>query len=125
MKKIAMQMENKDRVINRVGWITQMKSTPPLTEEYIQRQYRFFENQVRFLQDNGFTTRIILKAGESATDNSQITVGDLTEEGLQFYLFGIRAWTAKYDRSKDRDKAINDLAFIQKKLELFNAGRKS
>jgi len=118
-------MENKDRVINKVGWITQMKSTPPLTEEYIQRQYRFFENQVRFLQDNGLTTRTILGTDESATDNSQITVGYLTDEGLQFYLFGIRAWTAKYDRSKDRDKAINDFIFIKRKLEAFRAGRKN
>lgn len=117
-------MVNKDRVINRVGWVTQMKSIPPLTEEYIQRQYRFFENQIKFLQDNGFTTRIILKDEERANDNSQITVGDLTEEGLKFYLFGIRAWIVKYDRSKNRDKAINDFAFIQKKLETFKASEK-
>ena len=109
----------KDRVINRVGWVTQMKSTPPLTEEYIQRQYRFFENQVKFLQDNNFTTRTILKDGEKANDDSEIKVGDLTAEGLKFYLFGIRAWTAKYDKSKDRDKAINDFAFIEKKLKAF------
>ncbi len=108
-------------MVNRVGWVTQMKSTPPLTEEYIQRQYRFFENQVKFLQDNDFTTKTILKDGEKANDDSEIKVGDLTEEGLKFYLFGIRAWTAKYDRSKDRDKAINDFAFIQKKLEEFKA----
>ncbi|MGJ1387174.1 cyclopropane-fatty-acyl-phospholipid synthase [Sphingobacterium spiritivorum] len=112
-------MENKDRVINRVGWVTQMKSTPPLTGEYIQRQYRFFENQVHFLQDNGFTTRTILKAGEKATDDSQITVGDLTTLGLKFYLFGIRPWTARYDRNKDKDKAVDDLSFINKKLTDF------
>ncbi|WP_293918177.1 MULTISPECIES: cyclopropane-fatty-acyl-phospholipid synthase [unclassified Sphingobacterium] len=112
-------MENKDRVINRVGWVTQMKSTPPLTEEYIQRQYRFFENQIRFLQDNGFTTRIILEADQSASDESQITVGDLTPSGLKFYLFGIRPWTARYDKNKDKDKAVDDLSFINKKLTDF------
>lgn len=112
-------MENKDRVVNKVGWITQMKSTPPLTQEYIQRQYRFFENQVRFLQDNGFTTRAILADGEKANDDSQIIVGDLTDQGLKFYLFGIRPWTARYDTNKDKDKAINDLTFINKKLKDF------
>ena len=81
-------MENKERVVNKVGWVTQMKSTPPLTDEYIQTQYRFFENQVKFLQDNGFTTRVILADGEKANDDSQITVGDLTDDGLKFYLFG-------------------------------------
>lgn len=112
-------MENKDRTINKVGWVTLMKSTPPLTQEYKEIQYRFFENQVKFLQDNGFTTRTLLKAGELANDDSEIKVGDLTAEGLDFYLFGIRAWTAKYDRSKDREKAINDFNFIQKKLTQF------
>lgn len=112
---------DKNRIINRIGWVTQMKSTPPLTKEYIERQYRFFENQVWFLQENGFTTRMILKKGEKANDDSEIKVGDLTEEGLKFYLFGIRAWIAKYDKAKDRDKAINDFAFIEKKLAEFKA----
>ena len=108
-------MKNKDRVINRIGWVTQIKSTPPLTEEYIQRQYCFFENQVHFLQDNGFTTCTILKAGEKATDDSQITVGDLTPLGLKFF----RPWTARYNRNKDKDKAADDLSFINKKLTDF------
>jgi hypothetical protein len=112
---------DKNRIINRIGWVTQMKSTPPLTKEYIERQYRFFENQVWFLQENGFTTRMILKKGEKANDDSERKVGDLTEEGLKFYLFGIRAWIAKYDKAKDRDKAINDFAFIEKKLAEFKA----
>ncbi|WP_255562477.1 cyclopropane-fatty-acyl-phospholipid synthase [Pedobacter sp. D749] len=112
---------DKNRIINRIGWVTQMKSAPPLTKEYIERQYRFFENQVWFLKENGFTTRMILKKGEKANDDSEIKVGDLTEEGLKFYLFGIRAWIAKYDKAKDRDKAINDFAFIEKKLAEFKA----
>ena len=96
-----------------------MKSIPPLTEEYIERQYRFFQNYVHFLQDNGFTTREILASNEKATDESEIKVGDLTEEGLKFYLYGIEAWIAKYDRAKDKNKAITDFAFIEKKLKEF------
>lgn len=115
---------DENRIVVQVGWVTRMKSTPPLSDEYKERQYRFFENQVKFLQDNGFTTRTILGDGEKANDDSKITVGDLTESGLKFYLFGIRAWIAKYDRSKDRDRAINDFGFINKKLEAFKADEK-
>ena len=110
---------DKERVIERLAWITRMKSTPPLTKEYIERQYRFFENYVKFLQDNAFTTRTILKDGDKANDDSEIKVGDLTEEGLKFYFFGIRKWREKYDRAKDKDKAVNDFAFIEKRLNTF------
>ena len=34
---------------------------------------------------NGFTTRVILEEGEKVTDESQIKVGDLTEDGFKFY----------------------------------------
>ena len=42
-------MEPEDFIITKVGWITQMKSTPPLTEEYIQRVYLRFENNDKIL----------------------------------------------------------------------------
>jgi hypothetical protein len=57
---------DRERTVNRVGWVNQFKSTPPLTREYIERQYRFFEIQVRYLQENGFTTRTLLKEHEQA-----------------------------------------------------------
>jgi len=110
---------DKNEVIEKVGWITKRKSIPPLTKEYIERQYRFFENYVHFLQANGFTTKEILKQDEKVTDESEIKVGDLTEEGFNFYFYGIEAWIAKYDRAKDKDKAIDDFAFIEKKLNEF------
>jgi hypothetical protein len=62
---------------------------------------------------------MILQDGDKANDDSEIKAGDLTEEGLKFYYFGIRKWREKYDRAKDRDKAINDFAFIEKKLKEF------
>ncbi|KFA58453.1 cyclopropane-fatty-acyl-phospholipid synthase [Gilliamella sp. Choc4-2] len=111
---------DKNRIIEKLSWITQSQLAPqPITQEYKERQYRFFENYVHFLQDNGFITKEILKKGEKANDDSQITVGDLTEEGLKFYIFGIRKWREKYDKVKDKDKAINDFAFIEKKLKEF------
>lgn len=116
---------DKNRIIEKLSWITQSQLTPqPITQEYKERQYRFFENYVHFLQDHGFTTREILKPGEKATDQSEIKVGDLTDEGFKFYIFGIRKWRQKYDRAKDKDKAINDFAFIEKKLEEFKAKEK-
>lgn len=111
---------DKNEIISKVAWFTQSKLAPqPITQKYKERQYRFFENIVNFLQENGFATREILKKGERANDDSQISVGDLTEKGFQFYAYGIRKWREKYDRAKDKDKAINDFAFIEKKLREF------
>jgi len=115
---------DENSVISKLGWFTQMKSIPPLTDEFKKEQSVFFENIVRFLQDNGFTTKEILKQGEKVTDNTEIKIGDLTDEGLQFYIFGIRKWREKYDRAKDGNKAINDFAFIEKKLNEFRTKNK-
>lgn len=106
-------------IIEKIGWITQRKSIPPLTKEYIERQYRFFENYIHFLQDNGFTTRSILNSDEKANDDSELWIKDLTEEGFEFYKYGIIKWREKYDKAKNKDKAINDFAFIEKKLKEF------
>ena len=109
-----------NKVLEKLSWITQSKLAPqPVTQEYKEQIYRFFENYVHFLQDNGFTTREILRKGEKATDESQITIGDLTEQGFKFYAFGILKWIAKYDRAKNKDKAIGDFSFIEKKLKEF------
>lgn len=111
---------DKNEIISKVAWFTQSKLAPqPITQEYKERQYRFFENIVNFLQDKKLTSRKILKKGEKATDESQIIIGDLTEEGIKFYAFGIRKWHEKYDRAKDKDKAINDFSYIEKKLKEF------
>lgn len=71
-------MEQKDFIITKVGWLTQMKSTPPLTEEYIQREYLRFEIMIKFLQSHKFTTRMILKDGDSVNDETEIKYSDLT-----------------------------------------------
>ena len=61
------------------------------------------------------------------TDETTIRVGDLTPEGFCFYSFGILAWLDRYGRNKDKDKdkAINDLSFIEKKLKTFREQRKA
>ena len=112
---------DKERVVEKLSWILNSPVSSPryATKEFREEQFRFFENYVHFLQDNGFTTRILLKKGEKATNESQIKVGDLTSEGLKFYAFGVRKWREKYDRAKDKIRAINDFAFIEKKLKQF------
>lgn len=86
-----------------------------------QSKLSFLKISSVFLQDKGLTTKEILKRGEKPTDNTEIKNGDLTEEGLKFYLYGIRKWRQKYDRAKDGIKAINDFAFIEKKLKEFRS----
>lgn len=117
---------DKNRVIEKLSWIFQSPlSTPqPMRNGFKEEQYLFFENYVQFLKDNGFTTKEILKKGEKATYESEIKVGDLTDDGLKFYIFGIRKWREKYDRAKDKDKVINDFAFIEKKLKEFQEKQK-
>ena len=117
-------MEQKDMVIEKVGWITRMKSTPPLTEEYINNQYLRFELMIKFLQDNGFTTHTILKEGDKVNDDTELKKSDLTAAGLEFYKSGIIPWIKKIDRSKDQGKAIRDISFLEKKLKEFNEVQK-
>ena len=52
---------DKDEIISKLGWFTQMKSIPPLTDKFKTEQIIFFENIIHFLQDNGLTTKEILK----------------------------------------------------------------
>ncbi|MFQ9945889.1 MAG: cyclopropane-fatty-acyl-phospholipid synthase [Phocaeicola vulgatus] len=117
----------KDYTIEKVGWFTNRKTIPPLTEEEKklerERQTLFFENYVRFLQANGFTTRTILYPEDKANDDSEIRVSDLTNEGFDFFKYGIIRWRKKLDRAKDIDRAISDLKFIKKKLDEFNMSR--
>ncbi len=114
-------------VISQCSWLTQPSLAAPHTRtpEEQERSRRLYEHIVRFLQDNRLTTRRILAEGERVTDETAIRVGDLTPEGFCFYSFGILAWLDRYGRNKDKDKAINDLSFIEKKLKTFREQRKA
>lgn len=115
----------KDYVIEKVGWFTNIPRIPPLSKEeqelLYNRHTRFFENYVRFLQDNGLTIRTIFQEGDKADDDSEIRVSDLTPEGFEFFRYGIIRWRRKLDRAKDKEKALSDIKFISKKLEEFKA----
>ena len=110
---------DKKRIIEKLDWLFKSAlSAPDPTSRSLRKSSIFsLRTMFIFLQDNGFTTRTILKENEKATDDSEIRVGDLTPEGLKFYFYGIRKWREKYDRAKDKKKAINDFAFIEKKID--------
>ncbi|MBO9618801.1 MAG: hypothetical protein J7539_07150 [Niabella sp.] len=108
-------METKDKIIEKVGWVTKMKSTPPLTQEYINSKYLQFRNMVNFLQSKNLTTRTVLAEHDTVSDESELKFGDLTEQGLEFYKKAIIPWKKKIDKSIDKVKEINNLSFLEKK----------
>ena len=59
--------------------------------------------------------RIILNDGDSVNDETGIKHSDLTAEGRKFYSFGIIPWIRKIDRSRNPEKAIRDISFLEKK----------
>ena len=112
-------MRENDYVIERVSWFRNLA----FNSDFMNQECHFFENYVRFLQENGFTTKTILGSNDKATEESEIKVSDLTEEGIKFFKYGILRWRKKLDRAKDREKAISDFKFINKKLEEFREGK--
>ena len=114
-----------DRVLEKVGWLTQIKTTyiPPITHEESERlksQYdayirEMFRVGVMFLQEKGMAVRTVLREGDIVDDDSQLTAGDLTEDGLRFYGTGITKWHQKLDRSANRTKIVADTSFLEKR----------
>lgn len=107
----------KDFIITKVSWITQMKSDPPSTAEEIKIEYMRYEVLFYFLQDNDLTIRILLKPGETANDETELRVSDLTEDGFKVIKSAYDKWLRKIDRAKDKIKAINDLSLLERALE--------
>ena len=108
-------MEQKDYTLSKVSWITKMKSTPPLTQEYIDLVYLRYRVMISYLQSHKLTTREILD--DDINDEFELRKSDLTEKGFEFYKNGIIPWIKKIDRSVDRKKTITDISFLDKKLQ--------
>lgn len=106
-------------LIEKVGWITLIKSSPPLTKEYIADCYLRYRIMICFLQEHHLTTRIILTEEDIVNDESELRLYDLTDKGIKFYKAGIIPWKKKIDKSPDRNKAINDISFLEKKYAKF------
>lgn len=122
-----------DRVLSRVEWVTETlrRHENPHDATDTRRRRRvdraiadyliFYANAVQFLQDNGLTTRVILPAGELPTKATTVRAGDLTEEGLRFYYFGIRAWMNRMDRARNKSRVAADVGFPAKRLARLRA----
>ena len=66
---------DKERILEKLDWLfkSALSAPDPTSEEFKEEQFLFFENYVRFLQDNGFTTRgSIKRIMKKATAESQI-----------------------------------------------------
>jgi len=93
---------DQDRIIEQVSWITQSKMTPqPITQEYKERQYRFFENYVHFLQDNGFGEKYEFGNAQMFVIDGIDKVRDIIAEGMDIH--GIVKTRA------ERDAKVNEL----------------
>ena len=117
----------KEYTLAKVGWLTNRQTIyiPPKTQEEVEQirlQYNeyihtMFKVEIMFLQEKGLTKRTILKESDIVDDESQLTVEDLTEDGLRFYITGIQKWIQKLDRSKNREKIVTDTSFLEKKYQ--------
>jgi sugar diacid utilization regulator len=113
------------RIITKVGWLTNTKTIyiPPKTKEEIEHLklqeneyiHNMFRVKITFLQDKGMTERTVLRESDAVDDETQLTVEDLTEDGLRFYVTGVTKWIEKLDRSSNRTKIVADTSFLEKK----------
>lgn len=122
-----------ERVLSKVSWVTEglrrsdhgPDANDGKRRKRVQRTIAdylvFYANAVRFLQDNGLTTHVILADGAVPTADTTVRAGDLTEEGLRFYYFGIRAWINRMEKARDKATIANDLRYPTRKLEKFRA----
>lgn len=120
-----------DRILSQVSWVTESlrasareRSGPAQAERAkvarsIETYQLFYTNAVRFLQEHGMTTGEILAPGETAVAATAIRAGDLTDEGLRFYYYGIRAWMNLLDRARWKQRVATDHRFLERKLTAF------
>lgn len=116
-------------LLTKVGWLTNVKTVyiPQksleeirlLEQQNIEYYHKMYETEINFLQTKKLTTRTILHKGDLISDESSLYVQDLTEDGLRFYITGIREWIKKLDRSKNRKDIVSDTLFLEKKYKEF------
>ena len=117
---------SKEYTLIKVAWLTKRQTIyiPLKTQEEVERinlQYneyihKMFKMEIMFLQEKGLTKRTILQESDIVNDESKLTIEDLTEDGLRFYITGIQKWIQKLDRSKNRMEIVGDTSFLEKKI---------
>ena len=71
-----------------------------------------FQNLILFLQNNGLTTRTILREGELPTQSTELWTSDLTEDGNEL----IKAAHFKWLEAMERGKQPGDVSILTKAL---------
>lgn len=106
-----------DEVLSRVGW--DLPGHQPGSrfgiEELREEYWVFF----KFLQDNGLTTRVLAQSPEDITADTELTAGDLTDEGNELFDTGYQRWLQALDRAgpAGRLTKIHDTRILQKYLD--------
>jgi len=83
-----------DMVIVDIAYVLSASKSRSYREGVIQCS----ETLVRFLQENGLTTRTLVPLGEPIPHDLKIRASDLTEEGNKFYDGPVQRWYHAQDR---------------------------
>jgi hypothetical protein len=108
-------MDN-DFIIDKVSWYTQVVGRIKTDEEIHLR----FRCMISFFQNNGLTSRVILKDDDLVTDETQIKVSDLTDKGFML----IKKAHDKYLKGINRGKVPTDVSVFEKELAKLSSGSK-
>ena len=81
----------KDFIIGQVGWLTKIKRNYEYDTELC---YQAFKNIINYLQDNDLTTHTILTEGELVSENTNIKLSDLTDDGFMLIKKCFDKWIA-------------------------------
>lgn len=87
----------KSYTIDKVGWHTKT----PGNIEPLEKTHARFKAVIDFLQDNGLTTRPILRKDDSVDDETSIHTDALTEEGRRIIEKCYHKWLKKVDKGLD------------------------
>jgi hypothetical protein len=105
-------------VITCVGWHTQRRGNEGL--KWFDDQTRLlYGTLIRFLQDNGLTTREILPPGAPVSDQVAIRMGDLNSDGWALIQAGYSKWLDRIDHGGDP----TDTKILERALKKIRAGK--
>ncbi|MCR6720415.1 MAG: hypothetical protein NVV59_08985 [Chitinophagaceae bacterium] len=100
-------MEN-DFTVDKVSWHTKKVRNYYFDNNVI---LRYFETAIRFFQDNGLTTKVIVNDFSNINDDTCIKASDLTKEGILLVKKAYGKW-ADYvvDKNMPGDTSILERA---------------
>lgn len=99
-----------DFIIDKVSWHTQKVRNYDFDTKII---HRYFEAVIRFLQEKGLTTRVIVSDFSAINDETCIRVSDLTEEGMLLIKKAYGKWV---DYAVDNGRP-DDMSILERALK--------